>query len=160
MLKYPLDSGRFWGLSSGRERLQDKESQLFDDFFRNSWLLPLRSIDRALNVYAPRIAVVENKKEILVTAELPGMDEKDVDIEILGGMLIIKGEKKAQEEHKNAKCYSLELSCGVFQRAIRLPDLVDRDKIEASFKKGILTVSLPKTAKSQAEAKKITIKTE
>jgi HSP20 family protein len=93
-----------------------------------------------------------------VTAELPGMDEKSIEVKVAGGALTIKGEKQEEKEEKKKDYYLHERRFGSFERAFRIPEGVDADKIEASFKKGVLTVSLPKTAEAQKAEKKITVK--
>lgn len=104
----------------------------------------------------PAIDVTEDEKSYEIAAELPGLDEKDVSITLTGTDLVIKGEKSEEKEDKE-RCLS-ERSYGSFERRFRLPDSVERDKIAAQFAKGVLTVSLPKSAKAAEPAKKIEIK--
>jgi HSP20 family protein len=107
---------------------------------------------------APPIDLSEDEKAYKITAELPGLDAKDVDISVSGNTLVLKGEKRQETEEKNKNYYFFERSYGSFQRALELPASVDRDKIAADFSKGVLTISLPKTAEAQKQAKKIEIK--
>ena len=93
-----------------------------------------------------------------ITTELPGMDEKNVDVSVANGALTIKGETREETEEKNKGYHLQERSFGSFERYFRAPDGVDADKIEATFKTGVLTVVLPKTAEAQRAAKKIAIK--
>jgi HSP20 family protein len=93
-----------------------------------------------------------------VTAELPGMDEKNIEVKVSNGDLLIKGEKEEEKEEKKKDYYLQERHFGSFERRFRVPEGVDADKIEASFKKGVLTVTLPKTAEAQKAEKKIAVK--
>lgn len=101
--------------------------------------------------------VNEDDKAYTVTAELPGLDEKDVSVNVKGGSLIIEGEKRQQKEEKGKDRYLSERSYGAFKRSFALPDDVDANKVAAQFAKGVLTVTLPKTAEAQT-ARKIDIK--
>ena len=103
----------------------------------------------------PSIEAVETDKDVRVSAELPGMDEKDVEVLVDEDALIIRGEKKAETEDKERR-FS-ERYYGRFERVIPLPLTVEQDKIEASFNNGVLTVTLPKSAKAQEKAKRIPI---
>ena len=102
--------------------------------------------------------VAEGASAYTITAELPGLEDKDVDVSIDGSMLTIKGEKQ-QETECQGKNYCLsERSYGSFSRSVHLPDGVDRDKISAQISKGVLSVTLPKTAAAQSSRKKIEVK--
>lgn len=107
---------------------------------------------------APAVDLTEDDKTYKVTAELPGMDEKDIDVTVSGGALVIKGEKKEEKEEKDKNYYLSERSYGSFRRSFSLPEGVDQDKITANFAKGVLTVTLPKTADAQKAQKKIEVK--
>jgi HSP20 family protein len=107
---------------------------------------------------APAIDLVEKDKEYEITAELPGIDEKNVEIKVAHGTLTIKGEKTEGKEEKEKDYYLSERRYGSFQRSFRVPVTVDADKIEATFAKGVLTVKLPKSADAQKAAKTITVK--
>lgn len=111
-----------------------------------------------LGVADVRFEVSEDDKAYQITAELPGMEEKDVDVELSNGMLTIKGEKSAESETKEKNYYLSERSYGAFRRAFRVPEGVDEDKIGADFSKGVLTVTLPKSAEAKAKTKKIDVK--
>ena len=97
----------------------------------------------------------EDEKAYKISAELPGLDAKDVDVSVSGNMLVLKGEKH-QEKDKNY--YFSERAYGSFQRAFELPASVDRDKISADVSKGVLTITLPKTPDAQKQQKKIEVK--
>lgn len=106
---------------------------------------------------APAVDVAEKEKEFEITAELPGLDEKNVEVKLGNGTLIIKGEKKEEKEEREKDYYLSERRYGSFIRSFPLPEGVNADKIEATFAKGVLTIKLPKTAEAQAE-KKIPVK--
>ncbi|RUV74825.1 MAG: Hsp20/alpha crystallin family protein [Mesorhizobium sp.] len=107
---------------------------------------------------APAMDLVEKEKEYEVTAELPGIDEKNVEIKLANHTLTIKGEKEEKKEEKQKDYHLSERRYGSFQRSFALPEGVDADKIEANFAKGVLTVKLPKTAEAQKAEKKIEVK--
>ena len=104
----------------------------------------------------PSVDVSETGKEVIVQAELPGMDPKEIDVSISGDVLTIKGEKKREEEHKDENYHRIERSYGAFARTIQLPTEVDADKAKAVYKDGVLKLTLPKT--KQEATKKIEIK--
>jgi HSP20 family protein len=127
-------------------------NRLFDDFFGDGLLARGETgFD-----FVPRVDVSENDKEVLVKAELPGMDEKDVNVSLSGGQLLISGEKKDEREEKDKSYHLVERSYGSFSRAVDVGS-VDEDKVKAAFKNGILTVTLPK--REEDKARKIDIKT-
>lgn len=136
---------------------QREMNDLFDNFFGGFDLRPFESVTGA---FSPRVDVSEGEKEVTLTAELPGMEEKDIDVSINGDSLTIKGEKKDERENKERDHYLFERSYGSFSRTIPLSVDVDKDKVEASFRKGVLTVTLPKTAKAAQEKKKISVRVE
>jgi HSP20 family protein len=107
---------------------------------------------------SPAVDVVNKEKAYEITAELPGMDESNIDVKVSDGTLTIKGEKKEEKEEKKKDYYLSERRYGSFQRAFAVPDGVDTDKIDAQFKNGVLTVTLPKTPEAQKSEKKIAIK--
>jgi len=137
--------------------IQNEMNRMFDRFFDEPFGL-LATSDRRLNSFLPSVDVSENEKEIKVTAELPGMDEKDIEIRLDHDNLIITGEKKAENEEKGRNYHRLERSYGSFQRVIALENEIDPDKIDAVFQKGVLTVTLPKPASSVSKTRKIEIK--
>lgn len=107
---------------------------------------------------SPAIDIVEEPTCYKLTAELPGMAEKDVELVVSGDTMTLKGEKKQETERKEKNYTLSERSYGSFQRTFTLPDGVDRNKISADFGKGVLTVTLPKTPAAVAEPKKIEVK--
>ena len=111
-----------------------------------------------LSNFSPRLDVEENEKEFLISAELPGMGEKDIDLSLDNNRLTLKGEKKEEKEEKRGDYHYAERHFGSFSRSFELSDGVDAEKVEAHFKNGVLKISLPKTPEAQKEAKKITVK--
>lgn len=106
----------------------------------------------------PEMDVVETDKELEVTLDLPGLDEKDLDVNLTDGVLAIKGEKETEKEEKGKEYIRTERRHGAYYRAFRLPVEVDESKVTAQFTKGVLTVHLPKTESAQKKAKKIEVK--
>jgi len=133
--------------------LQREVEDVFQNFTRD-WPT-FRSAGLATDL-VPSTDVVENDKEIQITAELPGLEEKDVQINLADNVLTIKGEKKAEKEEKDKNYRLIERSYGSFSRSIELPAGVDAGAIKASISKGVLTVVVPKPA--PAQAKKIEVK--
>jgi HSP20 family protein len=97
--------------------------------------------------------VTEDDKAYKVTAELSGLEEKDIDVSVAGGMLTVKGEKGYEKDGKNQNRHVSERAYGSFQRSFALPDNVDADKISADMAKGVLTITLPKTAQAAKQQK-------
>jgi len=94
----------------------------------------------------PIVDISETEKELLVTAELPGMDAKDLDVFLQDKQLIIRGEKKEEQEKQGEQYYQKESSYGTFRRTILLPVAIEEDQIEASYQRGVLKIRLPKSA--------------
>ncbi len=127
---------------------------LLEDFFGGS------GIQREAGLIAPRFEVSETDNAIIVDAELPGMDEKNIELTLQDNILTIKGEKKKEEETKKKNCYISERSYGRFQRSLQLGSGIDAGKVGASFKKGVLTVTIPKTEPEKSKTRTIEIKAE
>jgi HSP20 family protein len=121
---------------------------------------PLAQAGTALSEFTPRVNVTENDKEIVVSAELPGMEEKDVEVLVEDDVLIIRGQKTRESEADEKNIYRYERTYGSFQRQFELPAEVQEDRAEASFKNGLLTVRLPKVAETKQQAKKIPVRAE
>ena len=147
--------------------LRREIDRLFDDFDRGVWASPFRRSAFDVEPFwrreltwqaAPAVDITESDKAYEITAELPGMDEKNIEVKLANGGLTIKGEKSEEKEEKKKDYYLHERHFGSFERCFRLPDGVDAEKIEATFKKGVLTVTLPKTAEAQKAEKKIAVK--
>jgi HSP20 family protein len=149
------------------ETLRREVDRLFDDFGAEFWRSPFRHslfdvepiFRRELTVgQAPAIDIVDKDNAYEVTADVPGFDEKNIEVKVVNGSLSIKGERKSEKEEKKKDYYLSEREFGSFERTFALPEGVDTDKIEASLKKGVLTVTLPKKPEAQKPAKKIEVK--
>ena len=128
--------------------------RVFEDFSRDfSWGLPAT----AGTAVAPRIDVSETDSEIKIEAEMPGVEEKDVEVVLSNGRLTIKGEKKQEKEEKKKDYHLVERSYGSFARSISLPFEADPGHVKASFAKGVLSVTVPKPPEVKAKEKKIPI---
>ena len=132
--------------------LQREIDRLFDDFTRG---FPAFSTGGG-NEMLPSVDVTETDKQIEITAELPGLEEKDVQVNFADSVLTIRGEKKAEKEEKDKTFRLVERSYGSFVRSLQLPDGVDANAIKASIDKGVLKVTVPKPA--PAQVKKIDVK--
>jgi HSP20 family protein len=131
------------------DTLQREIDRVFADFTRAFPRFTSRDL-------MPNIDVTETDKEIEITAELPGLEEKDVQINLADNVLTIKGEKKAEKEEKDKSYRLVERSYGAFSRSLELPAGVNPDAIKANISKGVLKVSVPKPA--PAQTKKIEVK--
>jgi len=149
------------------DSLRREVDRLFEDFDGGFWRSPLRRslfdiepFRRAETAFGavPAVDVTETDKAYEITAELPGMDEKNIEVKLANGVLTIKGEKQEEKEEKEKDYYLRERSYGSFERNFQVPEGVDADKIEAGFKKGVLTLTLPKSAEAQKAEKKIAVK--
>ena len=131
--------------------------RVFDDFFRTGFGLTRRSDGDGWTNLTPRLDVSESENEIVVTAELPGVDEKDLDVSLSGDVLTIKGEKKYEHESKDDDRHYVERHFGTFSRSVRLPFDAGDQNVDASMKNGVLTVTVPKPADLQTKAKRIEV---
>ena len=147
--------------------LRREVDRLFEDFDQGFWRTPLRRSAFDIEPFwqrdvtfssAPAVDIVEKDKAYEMTAELLGLDEKNIEVKISNGDLMIKGEKNEEKEEKKKDYYLSERKFGSFERRFRLPEGVDSDKIVANFKKGVLTVTLPKKPEAQKPEKKIEVK--
>lgn len=148
------------------ESLHREVDRLFEDFGRGFWRSPLRSTFALEPLWrgelmgaAPAVDITESDKAYEVTADLPGMSEKDIEVKLTDGGLVIKGQKQEEKEEKKKDYYLHERHFGSFERSFRVPEGVETEKVEASFKNGVLTVRLPKSAEAQKAEKKIAVKT-
>ena len=140
--------------------LRDQFDRMFDNMMRG-WPTAWRDaprLDMGGFDFAPRVDTAETDAAYELTAELPGVDEKDIKIALEDNVLSISGEKKAEREEKKKDYVMSERSYGSFKRAFTLPENVDPEKIAAKFEKGVLKVTLPKTAPSPAKQREIPIK--
>ena len=133
-------------------RLRSEMDRLWDDYFG-----PGRRALRPMEEdWMPAVDISETGDKITVKAEVPGLEAKDIEISMVGDTMTIKGEKKLEREEKEENYHMVERSYGSFTRAMKLPGTVDADKVEASYKNGVLTVVLPK--KEEVKPKAIEIK--
>jgi HSP20 family protein len=133
----------------------------FDEMRRwmeDLWMTPLEELGRWGDGLTPRVDIKEEDKEIIVSAELPGMDQKDIDLTVSNDSVRISGERRHEKEEEEKGFYRHERFGGSFDRVIDLPAEVDENKAEAEFSKGVLTIRLPKTEEAQAKQRKIKIK--
>jgi HSP20 family protein len=149
------------------ETLRREVDRLFQDFEQGPWRNPFRGTAFDLEplwrrdltwAKAPAVDIVEKDNAYEVTAELPGIDEKNIDVKVANGVLTIKGERQEEKEEKKKDYYLQERHFGSFERRFQVPEGVDANKIEANFTKGVLTVTLPKSAETKKAEQKITVK--
>jgi HSP20 family protein len=147
-----------WEISPWRpfefEKMRKEMDRLWDSFLEGR---PGRRA-REGEEWVPSLDFSETKSDLVVKAELPGIDPKDIDISINEGVLTIKGEKRQEKEEKEEGYHLVERSYGSFTRSIRLPGEVQNDKINASYKNGVLKINLPKS--EEAKKREIKIKVE
>ena len=125
---------------TGLTTLRKEMDRIFDRVFEPRWdELP------AISEWAPSLDVSETKDAVLVKAEVPGLDPKEIEISLQEQLLTIKGEKKHEKEEKGEHYHRMERAWGAFARSLRLPVPVDGEKVSATFKNGLLTITLPKT---------------
>jgi len=146
----PRESDFFSGFGRGID-------SLFDQVFGPSLVTYVVPENRG--VFSPRIDIKETKKDFRIVSELPGLDQKDIDVSVHEGMLTISGEKREEKEETEGDYHHVERSFGCFSRSISLPGSVDVDKVKPVFKNGVLTITLPKNEKFIKEMKKIPITT-
>ena len=146
------------------DELRREVDRLFEDF-NGGWLrsfrpsLPTLELLRGEMAWnTPAVDIVEKDKSFEITAELPGLDEKNIEVTLRNGNIVIRGEKQEEKEEKSKDYYLHERQFGSFERSFTLPEGVEPDKIEAHFNKGVLTVSLPKAATALKPEKTIPVK--
>ncbi len=123
--------------------LERETESFFGDFFSDSWLRGFFRSEGASG-FTPAVDLRETDDKVLVEAELPGVDPKDVQVHVEGNLLRIRGERKQEKEEKTKGYYRVERSFGQFERVLNLPEGVDPEKVEAGFKNGLLTIELEK----------------
>lgn len=166
----PAKAGTPAPASAGRHpltSLRDEMDRLFDSFAssfgtfplgrRMFDLEPLHRIHKSLGVAAPAVDVAEHDGAYEITAELPGMDEKDVELTLDDDVLTIKGEKKQETEEKKKDYYLSERHYGAFQRSFRMPEGADLEKVSASFRNGVLSITVPKRAGAPKTQRRIDV---
>lgn len=135
------------------QALHREVNRLFDDF----WPSDANGRNSAPTLLSPSIDVHEDDKSLTVSVEVPGVEEKDVDVSVDENVLVVRGEKKSAREDKSGDYHVAERSYGHFERRLRLPDYVDADKADAAYRNGVLTVTFPKQPE-EARSRKISIK--
>lgn len=126
--------------STGVTALRKEMDRIFDRIWEPEFPTPA-----VFGEWTPAIDVLEAKDELIVKVEVPGIEPKEITVNLADQLLTIVGEKKYEKEEKDEKFYRMERSMGAFSRSVRLPTPVDPTKVTASFKHGLLTVTLPKT---------------
>jgi HSP20 family protein len=129
--------------------LRDAMDRLFDNFLEE-WPSFAREKGDGL-AFAPAFDLKDTGDALVAEVEIPGMDQKDITVQVEGDVLSVKGERKREEEKKTESYYRKERSYGAFERQIALPASVDRDKVEAAYSNGVLQITLPKVAGSKAK---------
>jgi HSP20 family protein len=148
------------------DTLRREVDRLFEDFTLNPFRLPLRRPAFDLEpfwqpdswVAQPAIDLVERDNGFELTAEMPGLDEKNISVDVANGVLTVKGQKEEDKVEKKEDFHLRERRFGSFVRSVRVPETVEADKIEATFKNGVLKVTLPKKPEAQKPIKKIEVK--
>jgi HSP20 family protein len=132
---------------TGMTSLRKEMDRLFDRFLERPWPeMP------TLGEWEPTVDVSENKEAVIVKAELPGVEQKDIAVSLQDGVLTIKGEKEAEKEEKDKRYHRVERSYGAFFRSMRLPAAVEAGKVTATFKDGVITITLPKAPEAKGTA--------
>ena len=147
--------------------LRSEIDRLFDRFAGGSdmpWMRRMLDVEPAfryestLSMPTPAVDVIEDDAAYKVTAELPGMSENEIEVMIFGNLLTLKGEKHQEKEQKEKDFHLSERSYGSFRRSFYVPESVDHDMIAADFSKGVLTVTMPKTAKAVGQTRRVEVK--
>jgi len=135
-------------------RLQSGFNRLFDDSFRG-----VRESDGSLEVtaWSPAVDIYETANELVLKAELPGIDQKTIDIQVENNTLALRGERKLEKETKQENYHRVERSYGSFYRSFTLPGTVDQEKIRAEYKEGVLTLTLPKREETKPKQIKVAV---
>jgi HSP20 family protein len=161
------------GMANPLQSLRSEVDRVFDDFFTgwpgfmpfpsrffdfDPFARPREALAPGFGAVLPKVDVSEDADAYGIAAELPGMDEKDIKVTLSDGVLTIKGEKKSEREEKKKDYYLSERSYGNMQRSFELPDSVDTGKVSASFAKGVLNISLPKSKEAKSKERTIEVK--
>lgn len=134
--------------------IQDEMNRLFDDFFG----CPITRREWTEEAWSPSVDVSETKDNVIINAEIPGMNKEDVKVSVQDNVLTLSGERRQEKEEKNANYHRIERSDGSFSRSFTLPTPVQPDKVKATYKDGILKITLPKT--EEVKPKEIPISVE
>lgn len=156
-----------WASGHPFESIRREFDRLFADLDRNSWIAPLSLFGGTLSTSAngepawmttPAVDVVERDDAYEITAEMPGMDEKNIDVSLANGGISIRGEKREDTTDESADHYRRERRFGSFERSFALPDDVNADNIQANYANGVLRVTLPKNPNAQPAKRRIDVK--
>jgi len=150
-------------LSNPLQQFHQEIDRLFDQAFRGFELSPF-GFDQTMiprmadGMLKPTLDLGTTDKEYIITIEIPGVDEKDINLDITNDTLTIRGEKKQEDDEKGKNYYRMERSYGSFQRVLSLPEDADQDGVKATFKKGVLNVTMPRRALPKSDVKQIEVK--
>jgi HSP20 family protein len=131
-----------------------------DDLVKKMWFdFPFHNLQEDMDIaWSPRLDVSETENGLEIVADLPGMEKKDIKVSLEDNLLTIQGERKEEKESKDKQYHTIERRSGSFYRALRLPVEVEKDKVEAAFKEGVLTLRLPKSKEAKKKVAQIEIK--
>ena len=134
----------------------EEMDRMFEDFFSRGWMRPFRwewpsmgEMAKPFEGKMPKVDVIERDDEVVVKAELPGVDKKDLDVSVTENSVTIKGSTSHEKKEEKGEYYRCEISRGAYARTVGLPAYVDDDKDKASFKDGVLELTLPKVEKAK-----------
>jgi HSP20 family protein len=142
-----------WDTYSGLSGLQEQVNRLFEGSF------PRRADYSALTTWAPAVDIYETENELVVKADLPEVNEKDIDVRVENNTLTVRGERKFEEKTEKENYLRVERTYGSFSRSFSLPNTVNNEAIRADYKNGVLTVTLPKRAESKPKQVKVNVTT-
>ena len=142
-----------WDTYSGLSGLQEQVNRLFESTF------PRRADNSALTTWAPAVDIYETENELVLKADLPAIDEKDLDIRIENNTLTVRGERKFEKQVNEDSYLRVERSYGSFSRSFSLPNTINTEAIRAEYKNGVLTVQMPKRAESKPKQVKVNVET-
>lgn len=140
-----------WEPFRSTSSLQEQVNRLFEGTFSR------KSDDSTLTAWAPAVDVYETENELVIKADLPDISEKDLDVRVENNMLTVRGERKFEQQVKEDSYLRMERAYGSFSRSFSLPNTVDTEAIQADYKNGALTVTLPKRAESKPKQVKINV---
>jgi len=140
-----------WDTYSGLSGLQEQVNRLFESNFSH------RTDRSALTSWAPAVDIFETENELVVKADLPEVNEKDIDVRVENNMLTVRGERKFEEKTEKENYLRVERTYGTFSRSFSLPNTVNNEAIRADYKNGVLTVTLPKRAESRPKQVKVNV---
>ena len=140
-----------WDSYQGLSDLQEQVTRLFQSTF------PRRSDNSTLTTWAPAVDIYETENELVVKADLPEVNEKDLDVRVESNMLTIRGERKFENKVEQEDYLRVERTYGAFSRSFSLPNTVNSEAIKADYKNGVLTITLPKRAESKPKQVKVNI---